>query len=134
MLDLDRVVTKYDLYAEADRAQELAESGAVPDPILRVQLITHARNCLMRARRIAIATNDKASEDQAEAALRLARLFRDYGARTAAYAMYDEAFRIYAALKGESHKNTLEVQREYGMLLTVDHSLGGAAADDIVLN
>lgn len=103
------VVTKYDLYARAQHA--LSEGDA-----------STAEDCLLRARRLAIAlAHNEPSEDQAEAALKLARLYRACGYTARSMELFDESFSMYARVLGESHKTTLEVQREYGMLLTLQH-------------
>jgi hypothetical protein len=105
---LTDVTTKYDLYREAQQA--LAEGH----PEL-------AEQALVRARRMAKATNhDQPSEDQAQAAWYLARLYRQFASRADCYAMFDEAFGMLAVVLGEAHPRTLECQREYSILLTAD--------------
>jgi hypothetical protein len=56
-------------------------------------------------------------------ALCFARQFREAGEVADACDMYDTAFMAFAGELGESHAVTLEVQREYGMYLTVMNML-----------
>lgn len=115
-MTMTAAVTKFDLYAMAQNAIEDGRPEVAED-------------CLRRARMLALTMNNKkASVDQAEAALRLARLYRHYATREASNAMYDEAFIVYAQTLGEAHATTLDVQREYGTLLTTDAILDATRA------
>jgi hypothetical protein len=60
---------------------------------------------------------------KAEEAFGLARAFANHGEFADACEMYDAAFIIFAGQLGETHPLTLQAQREYGALLTVNHML-----------
>jgi hypothetical protein len=58
---------------------------------------------------------------KANQALELARAFSRRGDYLDACEMYDAAFGVFATELGETHRLTLESQREYGALLTINH-------------
>ena len=71
----------------------------------------------------ATGTVNEAILTAAEQALAYARAFRQAGEVADACDMYDTAFMAFAGELGETHRMTLEVQREYGMYLTVMNML-----------
>lgn len=110
------VVTKHDLYAAAQHALQEGDASS-------------AESFLLKAYNLAAAThNNEPSEDRAEAAVRLARLYRSCGYTDQAMAYYDEAFPMYARVLGETHATTLGVQQEYGCFLTIQHMAAQRAA------